>query len=98
MFEAGLDLEDGSLSSLLLDPETLDLLLDLLEVVLLGIHELLDIVVLLLDLTELSGHLPDFVLIVLHRRRIVRGLQQRVLLHELARTVVQPNKKPFLGY
>jgi hypothetical protein len=95
LFEAGLDLKYGSLSGLLLYPETLDLLLDLLEVVLLSIHELLDIVVLLLDLTELSGHLPDLVLVVLHRRRIVRRLQQRVLLHELARTVVQPNNKPF---
>ena len=84
MLEAGLDLKDGSLSGLLLHPETLDLLLDLLEVVLLGVDELLDIVVLLLDLTELSGDLPDLVLVVLHGRRIVRGLQQRVLLHELA--------------
>lgn len=83
-------MEYGSFGSLLLHAETLDLLLDLLEVLLLGIDELLDVVVLLLDLTQLGRHLSDLVLVMLHGRSIVCRLQKRVLLHKLARTVVQP--------
>jgi hypothetical protein len=46
--------------------------------------------VLLLDLAQLGRDLPDLVLVVLHGSRVVGRLQQGVLLHELARAVIQP--------
>ena len=54
LLEATLDLEDRTLSGLLLDSETIDLFLDFLKVILLGDHKLFDIIVLLFYLTELD--------------------------------------------
>lgn len=90
LLEATLDLEYGALSGLLLDSEAVDLLLDFLKVVLLGNHQLLHVVVLLLDLAELDGHLADLILVVLHGGGIIGRLQEGVLLNEGAGPVVQP--------
>jgi len=54
LLEATLDLENRTLSGLLLNSETIDLFLDFLKVILLGDHKLFDIIVLLFDLTELD--------------------------------------------
>jgi hypothetical protein len=90
LLEATLDLEHGALSGLLLYTEAVDLLLDFLKVVLLGNHQLLHVVVLLLDLAELDGHLADLILIVLHSGGIIGRLEEGVLLDEGAGPVVQP--------
>jgi hypothetical protein len=82
LFKTALDLEDWTLGCGLLDPQALDLLLDLFKVVLLSIDKLLDIIMLLLDLTEFLRDLTDLILVVLHGGRIICRFKEGVLFNE----------------
>ncbi len=92
LFKSRLDLEHGLFGLAFLNAQVPDFFLESVQFGLLVDANALGFIVLLFDLTELSRHFSDLLLVMLHSRRVICGFQQCIDLDIRLCPVSQPTQ------